>query len=113
MTEWHEIDGDNPAPRDGTEVRIVLDDSCGAVSVDGVGFQFSPARYRLVKALVKAMPGTVPFRRFDEMCASRPALKVQLCHIRRELAAADIDIQNVRGWGYRLQWAATKSEEGK
>lgn len=21
MTEWHEIDGDNPAPRDGTEIH--------------------------------------------------------------------------------------------
>ncbi len=78
------------------------------VTVDGHNVPLTHLQFRIVTALVATPGRVVPFDTLADLCATRSerasirTIRSIVGQLRRSLRAFDVDIQSVKGKGYRL-----------
>jgi DNA-binding response OmpR family regulator len=96
---------------------VSVDLNSHLVTVDGHNVPLTHLQFRIVAALVATTGRVVPFVTLADLCATRGdrasirTIRSIISQARRTLRAFDVDIQSVKGKGYRLS-PTTASAEG-
>jgi len=97
---------------------LILDEVAGQISFGGASERFSPAEFRLFKAMLDAYPAIITKEKCFELLSAESAtppchkiVDVKICQIRPRADSLGLVITTIWGVGYRLELAEPSDAE--